>query len=78
VEGVAISRMTPVKAARAIAQLEAKLAANPAPPPKKTTNAPPPIKPLGTSATAGISKDPDKMTVKEFEAWRLSQGAKKY
>lgn len=80
VEGVAISRMTPIKAARAIAQLELKLAVTPnqLPPQNKTTSAPAPIKPLGTSATAGVQKDPDKMTVKEFEQWRLSHGARKF
>lgn len=80
VEGVAISRMTPIKAARAIAQIEAKLGTTPnqPPPQKKTTSAPPPIKPLGTSATAGVQKDPDKMTVHEFEQWRLSHGARRF
>jgi hypothetical protein len=82
VEGVAIARMTPLKAARAIALLEAKLANN-APPPaspppqRKTTNAPPPINPLG-GGTGGIEKDPEKMTNKEYEQWRISQGAKRF
>lgn len=82
VEGVAISRMTPIKAARAIAQIEAKLTGAPPPPQstpqKKITSAPPPIKPLGTSANAGVDKDPDRMTVKEFEQWRLKHGARRF
>jgi hypothetical protein len=79
VEGMAISRMTPLQAARAIAKLEDRIvatrASNPAPT-KPTTKAPPPIKPLGSSAT--VSKDPDKMTQREYEEWRRSQGARPY
>jgi hypothetical protein len=81
VEGVAISRMTPIQAARAIARIEAKLegqAPQTSPPQRKsTTKAPPPITPLG-SGTSGVHKDPEKMTQKEYEQWRLSQGARKY
>jgi hypothetical protein len=82
VEGIAISRMTPLQAARAIAKLEDKIMAtrgqNPAPPisNKPTVKAPPPIKPVGSTAT--VSKDPEKMTQKEYEAWRISQGAKRF
>jgi hypothetical protein len=82
IEGVAISRMTPFKAARAIAQLEAKLTArppnSPPPPPKKTTSAPPPINPVGTGGSGVINKDPDKMTQREYEEWRAAQGARKF
>ena len=85
VEGVAISRMTPIKAARAIAQLEAKLvngSANSQSPPlpekKPSTGAPPPITPLGSGGSGVTTKDPDKMTQKEYEKWRLSQGARRF
>ena len=81
VEGVAISRMTPIKAAREIAKIEAKLAVAPAPSPRRetkpTTGAPPPINPLA-GGTGGIIKDPEKMTQKEYEAWRVSQGARRF
>ena len=81
VEGMKIARMRPLEAARAIAKLEDKIVSarnsesNP-PPPKPTTKAPPPIKPVGSAEK--VSKDPNKMTMKEFEAWRESQGAKRY
>lgn len=79
-EAIAISRMTPIAAAREIAKIEFNLNINnPAPKPKepnKTPKAPPPIKPVG-SASAG-EKDPEKMTPAEFAEWRRSQGAKPY
>jgi hypothetical protein len=80
IEGVAISRMTPLKAAREIAKLELKIANNPTPPtptPKKTTSAPPPINPIA-GGTGGIDKDPNKMTQKEYEQWRISRGARRF
>jgi hypothetical protein len=83
VEGISISRMTPIQAARAIAKLEAKLEGQPpqtpTPPPqrKPTTGAPPPINPVG-AGKSGIQRDPEKMTQKEYEQWRLSQGARKF
>lgn len=81
VEGVAISRMTPLQAARAIAKLEDKILAtrgtpNPEPTNKPITKAPPPITPVGGNAP--VSKDPEKMTQKEYEAWRRSQGARPF
>ena len=79
VEGVAISRMTPTQAARAIAKLEDKLATS-APqntaPARKLTAAPPPINPVGGGTQ--INKDPNKMTQKEYESWRTSQGARRF
>jgi hypothetical protein len=76
-KAVAISRMTPIAAARAIAQIEASLSGTPPQPPtKKTTTAPPPIKPVGSSNT--VTKDPEKMTQAEYEAYRLAQGAKRF
>jgi hypothetical protein len=82
VEGMAISRMPPLQAARAIAKLEDKIVATrlgtPAPPTsnKPTTKAPPPIRPVGSTAT--VSKDPEKMTLKEFEQWSLSRGGRRF
>lgn len=79
VEGVAISRMSPIQAARAIAKLDLKFSETPpaAPPPPRTmTNAPPPITPVGSRGE--VSKDPNKMTQKEYEAWRASQGARRF
>ena len=78
VDGVKISRMTPTMAAREIAKLDLRFGdGESAPnPPKKTTSAPPPIKPVGSSNT--VAKDPEKMTQAEFEAHRKAQGAKPY
>lgn len=83
VEGVAISRMTPIRAAREIAKIEAKITGSPPPPPpppttKKRTDAPPPINPIGSGAASGVTKDPDKMSQREYEEWRRSQGARPY
>jgi hypothetical protein len=83
VEGVAISKMTPTQAARAIAKLESRLEGQPSqtstlPTQRKPiTGAPPPISPVSGSKGV-IHKDPEKMTQREYEAWRLSQGARKY
>ena len=77
-KAVAISRMTPIAAARAIAQIEASLSGTTPPPAqnKKITGAPPPIKPVGSSNT--VTKDPEKMTQAEYNAYRLAQGAKRF
>lgn len=81
VEGVAISRMSPIRAAREIAKIEYQLnsqqPAGAKPPGKKISKAPPPIKPVGSGPSAP-EKDPEKMTLKEFAEWRESQGAKRY
>jgi hypothetical protein len=74
---IAIGRMTPIAASRAIAQIEAEITVAPvAKTNNTTTNAPPPIKPVGSSNMVG--KDPEKMTPPEFNAWRESQGAKRF
>jgi hypothetical protein len=77
VEGVSISRMTPTQAARAIAKIDLSYADGRPPPIKKTTNAPPPITPVGASNTAG-EKPLDDMTQAEFNAKREKQGAKRF
>jgi len=77
---IAIGRMTPIAAARAIAQIEAEIAGTtPAAPatPKKTTNAPKPITPVGSSNSI-VNKDPEKMTQAEYSEWRKSQGARPF
>ena len=75
---IAIGRMTPIAASRAIAQIEAEITTTPAPAGtnKSTTQAPPPIKPVGSSNT--VTKDPEKMSQAEYNAWRDSQGATKF
>jgi len=78
-ECIAISKMSPIAAARAIAKIETRLVdgnGNQAPNTKKTTSAPPPITPVGSSNT--VTKDPEKMSQAEYEAWRESQGAKRF
>lgn len=79
VEGVKISRMTPIQAARAIAIIERDLTAEgkPVDKPKPTaTNAPAPIKPVGSKEK--VTKDPNKMSQKEYNAWREQQGARRF
>jgi len=65
-EAEQIARMTPIGAVRALTQIEDRLlkAANEA----KTTNAPPPVRPAGSSASG--KKDPGKMTDAEYMKWR--------
>lgn len=68
-EAVAIARMTPVQAARALARIEMTIAGGGVPPanprPPKIPGAPPPITPLGSSH--GVDKDLNKMSQREFE-----------
>lgn len=77
-EATAISRMSPVQAARAIGIIEAKVSAeiikNPSGKPTKRTvsNAPPPVKPTGSGNV--IVKDPEKMSQAEYEQWRAGGG----
>lgn len=71
-EASRIAQMDPISAAIRIGEIAATLAR---PQAKKTTNAPPPINPVG--ARASVSKDPDKMSTAEWLAWRNEQVAKK-
>lgn len=68
-EAVRLARLTPYQIGREIVKIENEIrrleAENPAKP-KTVTNAPPPIKPVGSSHT--VSKDLEKMTQKEYEA----------
>lgn len=66
-----ISQMSPVRAARELAKIEAELAQ-----PPKTSNAPPPIRPLGANGSSG-QKDPADMSASEFAKWRKEQIAKR-
>ena len=75
-EAVSISRMTPVGAARAIAKIETKLEAGQQPA-KTTTQAPKPIKPIG-SGPSEMQKNPEDMSQAEYEKWREEQGARRY
>ena len=76
-EAIRISHLTPLAAAREIAKIEIQIANTPSAPTKKTTKAPDPIKPVGGGDTHP-TKDPNKMTQAEYNAWRESQGAKPY
>jgi hypothetical protein len=71
-EAVRISSLPATRQAVEIGRLEAKLSA-PAPKPiqPKVTKAPAPPTPVGSSETAG--KDPAKMNMNEYAAWRASQ-----
>lgn len=70
-ESARLAKESPLKAAREIGKIEAKLLApKPAPPEikKKTTNAPAPIVPIRT--TGVVDRDPSQMSAKEYRAWR--------
>ena len=74
---IKLSHMTPLAAAREIARIEFEIAnKTPSATPTKTTKAPKPIKPVGSAGK--VEKDPEDMDQKEFEEWRMSQGAKPY
>ena len=78
-EAIRIGRLTPIAAAREIAKIEAEITVAPTAPagtPKKITDAPPPIKPVGSANVIG--KDPENMTQKEYEKWREDNGAKRF
>lgn len=62
-----IAAMAPAQAAAALGRLEAEVLKPPKPP--KASNAPPPPKPV-EAGSSGTSKDPSKMSMKEYEAWR--------
>lgn len=69
-ECAAVANMTPFRAAKAIGKIEAEINAElkKSPPETKITKAPEPIKPIKSREI--ITKDPDKMTQKEYEVWR--------
>jgi hypothetical protein len=83
-EATAISRMSPIQATRAISHIENKVGSELAKNPtgrianpgtnKKVSKAPPPVKPTGSSNV--IEKDPAKMTMAEYEAWRAKGGGR--
>ena len=62
-EASRIARLSPVGQVREIGKLEAKLSA---PPPRKTTSAPPPVKPVTGKGAAPTKVDPDKLDIKEW------------
>ena len=67
-----LSEMTPGQAARYIGKLEAKIdTATPTPAGKKTSDAPAPPTPIKGAQSSKVStKDPEKMTMAEYAAWR--------
>jgi len=71
-ECTAISTMSPVQAARALTKIEGKVAAAltaaPTPTKPRVTKAPAPINPVSGSHV--VTKEPEKMTQAEYEAWR--------
>jgi hypothetical protein len=79
VETATIARMNPTAAARELGKIEVRITdgatQQPKPKPKKVvSNAPPPIKPSGTSTV--VTKNPENMTLAEYEEWRRSGGGK--
>lgn len=73
-ETAKLSRMSTIQVARAITKIEIALesAKQKEPPPTKKTvsSAPEPINPI--DSTVIITKDPNKMTQREYEAWRAA------
>jgi len=70
-----LNEMSPARAAMELGKIEATLgepAAPPPPPPKRTTTAPAPITPVKPGSTT--AKDPAKMNMDEYKAYRESQG----
>lgn len=66
-----IAALSPLAAAREVGKLEAQLIAESAPKPKtKTSAAPAPIKPVGSTKSTATSKDPGEMSYREYRAWR--------
>jgi hypothetical protein len=63
-----IADLSPLRQIAEIGKLEDKVAK---PPAKKASNAPDPIKPVGTKATVEVS--PENMTDKQFAEWRRAQ-----
>lgn len=64
-EAKAIANLSPIRQIAAIGRLEEKVIK---PPTRKTTEAPPPIKPAGSKSQT--DKDPSEMSAAEFAAWR--------
>lgn len=63
---VELASMHPIKAAKEIGKIEAKL--NMPPPKPRQTSAPEPITPIKTGGS--IERDPSNMSFKEYKAWR--------
>lgn len=64
-----IASLPPYAQAVEIGRLEARLSL---PQPKQNSSAPPPVRPLSAGGES-VRKDPDKMTTKEWLAWRQKQ-----
>ena len=80
-EATAISRMSKLQQARALGIIEAKVADELRKQPKVAvrerkivSQAPPPVKPTGSAQV--VTKDPEKMTQAEYEAWRAAGGGR--
>lgn len=65
-----IAALSPIDAAVQLGRIEATLQA---PPPRRKSNAPEPIKPV--RANAAPQKDPAKMSTDEYRAWRQAGGS---
>ena len=66
-EAYKIAQMPPIRAIAALGRLEERLSA---PAQKKTTSAPPPVKPV--AGKAALKKDPGQMSDEEYMKWRKS------
>lgn len=78
-EAMRLSRMTPAAVGREIGRIEMQLKQSNTPQPNKlktVTNAPPPIKPLGSQNT--VQRDLEKMSQREFEAEMERRTGRRY
>ena len=64
--------MSPAQATRYIGKLEARMTTEQPAATKKVTSAPKPIDPLGSGKSTATTKDPEKMTMEEYAAYRKS------
>lgn len=74
-EAQRIARLSPVRQLTEIGKLEAKLSAPP--PPKKSTQAPAPVKPVAGRGSAPSTKNPDDLPIDEWMK-RANAGTLKY
>jgi hypothetical protein len=73
-EAEAIARMGPIQAGKAIAKLEARIAAAPAKPKPQASKAPAPLEPM--RGQGAVSSAPDPSNTKAWIAWRNEQERK--
>lgn len=67
-----ISQLSPIAIAREVGKIESRLAE---PPKKKISGAPDPLNPVSSGGSETPTKNPDDMSMDEYEKWRYGSGA---